>query len=214
MTTEPRVDRRVQRGEQSRRAILDRAMDIASVEGLENLSVRRLATELDVSKSGVFAQFGSKEELQLATVRAAVEVVVNRVVKPARKAPAGIRRVWALCDSWLRYSTEPIFTGGCFFVAAATEFDARPGRVRDAIAAARHDWQSLYETTIATAIELGEISTDVVAADLAFELDAVARAAGEDAMLYADASVAERARRILRARLRAVADESAPALPD
>src|ERR1700754_345360 len=83
-----RTDGRVERGRQSRRAILGRAMDIASAEGLESLSVRRLATELDVSKSGVFAQFGSKEELQLATVRAAVDVFVTHVVKPAMRTPA------------------------------------------------------------------------------------------------------------------------------
>src|SRR5688500_12975759 len=134
MAVEPRGDKRVLRGERSRKVILGRAMDIASVEGLESLSVRRLAAELDVSKSGVFAQFGSKEELQLATVRAAVEVFVSEVVKPARKAPAGIRRVWALCDEWLDYVAKPIFAGGCFFISAAAEFDARPGRVRDAVA--------------------------------------------------------------------------------
>jgi AcrR family transcriptional regulator len=212
MATEPRVDKRVQRGEQSRRVILGRAMDIASVEGLESLSVRRLATELDLSKSGVFAQFGSKEELQLATVRAAVEVFVGHVVKPARKAPAGVLRAWALCDSWLRYAAGPIFTGGCFFTSATAEFDARPGRVRDAIAAARRDWQKLYTATIAEAIELGEISAGVTAADLAFELDAVARTAGQDALLFGDVSSYERARRILRARLAAVSTEAAPAI--
>ncbi|AIJ25699.1 TetR/AcrR family transcriptional regulator [Amycolatopsis methanolica] len=207
------VDKRVQRGLRSRRAILDRAMDIASVEGLESLSVRRLATELDVSKSGVFAQFGSKEELQLATVRAAVEVFVGKVVKPARKAPAGLRRVWALAQSWLAYVRQPVFEGGCFFVATAAEFDARPGRVRDAIAAGRRDWQSLYRTTIAEAQELGEIDPDVDPAQLAFELDALTRAAAEDALLHDDPSRYDYARTAVRARLAAVATPDAPALP-
>lgn len=209
---EARVDKRVERGLRSRRVILDRAMDIASVEGLESLSVRRLATDLSVSKSGVFAQFGSKEELQLATVRAAVEVFVGKVVKPARRAPVGIRRVWALCESWLDYAQQPIFAGGCFFIAAAAEFDARPGRVRDAIAAARRDWQKLYESSITEAIALGEISSDVQPAHLAFELDALARAGGEDALLYDDDTVYERTLVLLRARLRSVATDAAPAI--
>ncbi|GHF21985.1 TetR family transcriptional regulator [Amycolatopsis deserti] len=212
--TDAHVDKRVQRGLRSRRVILDRAMDIASVEGLESLSVRRLATELDVSKSGVFAQFGSKEELQLATVRAAVEVFVGKVVKPARKAPAGIRRVWALAEAWLAYVRQPVFEGGCFFIATAAEFDARPGRVRDAIAAGRRDWQTLYRTTIAEAQEMGEIAADVDAALLAFELDALTRAAAEDALLHDDPSRYDYARTAIRNRLAAVATPEAPALPE
>jgi AcrR family transcriptional regulator len=204
------MDKRVERGLRSRRVILDRAMDIASVEGLESLSVRRLAADLAISKSGVFAQFGSKEELQLATVRAAVEVFVGKV-KPALRAPAGIRRVWALCHAWLRYVREPAFAGGCFFIGAAAEFDARPGRVRDAIAAARRDWQKLYTSTIAEAVALGEILSEVEPAQLAFELDAIGRAGAEDALLYDDDTVYERMREVIRARLRSVATDTAPA---
>ncbi|WP_068029870.1 TetR/AcrR family transcriptional regulator [Nocardia mexicana] len=204
MVGEGKVDGRVQRGEQSRRAILDRAMDIASVEGLESLSVRRLSTELGLSKSGVFAQFGSKEELQLATVRAAIEVFAAHVLKPARRAPAGMRRVRALAEAWLEYAGKPIFSGGCFFLSAVAEFDARPGRVRDALAAARQDWLRLYESTVAEAISLGEIDADIDPADLAFELDAVARQAAQDALLFDDPARCERARRIIDARLATV----------
>lgn len=204
------MDMRVERGLRSRRVILDRAMDIASVEGLESLSVRRLATDLKVSKSGVFAQFGSKEELQLATVRAAVEVFVGKVVKPAFRTPAGIRRVWALCEAWLRYVREPVFAGGCFFIGAAAEFDARPGRVRDAIAAARRDWQKLYASSIAEAVALREIVSEVDPAQLAFELDAIGRAGAEDALLYDDDTVYERTGEIVRARLRSVMTDAAP----
>ncbi|MEV0292436.1 TetR/AcrR family transcriptional regulator [Nocardia sp. NPDC050710] len=213
MMVETKVDGRVQRGERSRRVILDRAMDIASVEGLESLSVRRLASELELSKSGVFAQFGSKEELQLATVRAAVEVFVAEVVKPARRAPVGIRRVWALADSWLTYAAAPIFSGGCFFLSAVSEFDARPGRVHDAVAAARRDWLRLYETAVAEAIELGEIDADADPANLAFELDAIARVAGQDALLFDDPSYYDRARRLVRARLKTMATATSPVIP-
>ncbi|MFE7800275.1 TetR/AcrR family transcriptional regulator [Nocardia sp. NPDC057440] len=213
MTVGTTVDKRLARGERSRRVILDHAMDIASVEGLESLSVRRLAAELDLSKSGVFAHFGSKEELQLATVRAAVEVFVTHVVKPARRAPAGLRRVWALADSWLDYAAKPIFRGGCFFLSAVAEFDARPGRVHDAVAAARRDWLRLYEAAVAEAIALGEIVADIDPADLAFELDSIARVAGQDALLFSDAAPYARARRIISARLTVVATAAAPAIP-
>ncbi|MBF6341676.1 TetR family transcriptional regulator [Nocardia abscessus] len=180
-------------------------MDIASVEGLESLSVRRLSTELDLSKSGVFAQFGSKEELQVATVRAAVEVFTSHVVKPARRAPAGIRRVRALAESWLDYAAKPVFSGGCFFLSTVSEFDARPGRVRDAIAAARRDWLRLYQTAASEAVALGEIDARVDPADLAFELDAIARTAGQDALLFDDPSHYEQARRMIATRLVAIA---------
>ncbi|MEU3274777.1 TetR/AcrR family transcriptional regulator [Saccharomonospora sp. NPDC006951] len=207
-----RVDKRVERGQQSRRAVLDRAMDIASVEGLDSLSVRRLAAELEFSKSGVFAQFGSKEELQLATVRAAVEVVVAEVVKPALRAPSGIRRVWALCESWLRYVRKPVFAGGCFFISTAAEFDARPGRVRDAVASARRDWQQLYTRTIEEARDLGEITAETDARQLAFELDALGRSGSQDALLYSDPASYDMASAAMLARLRSAATD--PALLD
>jgi AcrR family transcriptional regulator len=197
------------RGMQSRQLILDRAMNIASVEGLESLSVRRLATELDVSKSGVFALFGSKEELQLATVRAAIEVFAAKVVRPGRRAPAGIRRLRALGESWLRYVRQPVFEGGCFFTGAAAEFDARPGRVRDTIASARHDWQALYAATASEAQAMGEVHADIDPADLAFELDALARVAAEDAVLFDDDTRYDRVERIMLARLREVATDPA-----
>ncbi|WP_309054327.1 TetR/AcrR family transcriptional regulator, partial [Streptomyces sp.] len=103
-----RTDGRVERGNQTRRLVLGRTMDIASVEGLEGLSLGRIATELKLSKSGVFALFGSKEELQLATVRAAAAVFAERVVKPLADVPPGARRVRELCRAWLAYSSERV----------------------------------------------------------------------------------------------------------
>lgn len=184
-------------------------MNIASMEGLESLSVRRLATELEVSKSGVFAQFGSKEELQLATVRAAIDVFSARVIRPAMKAPAGIRRVEALAGSWLDYARQPVFEGGCFFISTAPEFDTRPGRVRDALASARRDWHTLYTTIVTEAQQLGQIRPDIDPADLAFVLDALARVAAEDAALLDDNLRYDRARQIITNRLRAAATDTA-----
>ena len=201
------VDGRVARGDQTRKAILDRAMDVASVEGLEGLSIGQLASDLGISKSGVFAHFGSKEELQLATVRAAVEVFVARVVHPAMATPAGIRRVHTLLDAKLTYFENPGFAGGCFFQSAAAEFNSRPGRVRDAIAHTLRDWRKLYERTVEDAKALGEISAEVDVEQITFELDAYIRAANSDALLYDEPEAYAKARKALKARLVAIASE-------
>jgi AcrR family transcriptional regulator len=205
--THDRTDGRLLRGDQTRRAILRHAVDVASVDGLEGLSIGRLAGELRVSKSGLFAHFGSKEELQLATVRAAVEIFVERVVRPAEQEPPGLRRVWRLCEAWLEYASDPVFPGGCFFYSTAAEFDARPGRVRDAIARARRDWLRLNETAVDEARQLGELHADVVPAQLAFELDAFTRAANAHALLHDDPSAYGRARTAVLTRLRAAATD-------
>ena len=203
-----KIDGRIERGDHTRRAILDRAAAIASVEGLDGLSIGRLATELQASKSGVFAHFGSKEELQLATVGWAREVFIAQVITPGLRAPAGLRRLWRLCDAWLDYSSRRVFPGGCFFVSAAAEFKARPGRVRDAIAEAHRDWLGFLETSVAKAKELGELANDADPRQLAFELDAFIRAS-QDAVLFDERSVYTRARRAMLNRLRAVATDPA-----
>lgn len=201
---EERVDGRIERGRQTRRAILRRAMDIASAEGLEGLSIGRLATELDVSKSGVFAHFGSKEELQLSTVRAASRVFYDRVVDPALEAPPGLGRVWRLYEGWLGYLRARSFPGGCFFFAVAGEFDARPGRVRDRIAEGRKDFMRFCQETIAEARDLGELDAEVDARQLAFELDAFGRQADAEALLHDDAEAYDRGRTAMLGRLGAV----------
>lgn len=146
-----RLDGRVERGNRTRQLVLRRTVDIASVEGLDALSVGRLATELELSKSGVFALFGSKQELQLATVREAARVYVERIVRPATETPAGIDRLWRLCTLWLDYSQGRVFPGGCFFYEVVAEFDARSGPVHDAVVRAQRDWTDHVEATIAEA---------------------------------------------------------------
>jgi AcrR family transcriptional regulator len=194
-------DGRVQRGEQTRASVLTRAMDIASVEGLDGLSIGRLASELEVSKSGVFARFGSKEELQLATVAAAREVFVERVVAPAFMVPPGLERLWRLCERWLEYARGRVFPGGCFFFATAAEYDARPGRVRDAVAGALADWTALLERAAEDARQLGQLVSTCDTQQLAFELDALGVAANGRAVLHDDDSAYDRARTGIRARL-------------
>jgi AcrR family transcriptional regulator len=201
----PKIDGRLERGGQTRRLILTHAADIASVEGLDGLSIGRLATELEVSKSGVFAHFGSKEERQLATLATARDVFLEHVITPALRAPAGLARVWALCDARLHYMSGRTFPGGCFFSTVAAEFHARPGRVRDAISASETDLYRFYETTIAAAVELGQLAADTDARQLTFELDALTRTAGSNALLFDDDDMFALARRGMLTRLRAAA---------
>jgi AcrR family transcriptional regulator len=190
---------------------LQRAGDIASVEGLEGLTIGRLAGDLNVSKSGLFAHFGSKEQLQLATITAAIEVFTDRVINPAVSAERGVRRVWALCESWLDYSRARVFPGGCFFYGVGAEFDARPGSVRDAMAAARKNWLELFERTVIDACRLGELASDTDPAQLVFELDALAAAANGRAQLLDDDDAYRRARIAMFERLRS--PENADLLP-
>jgi len=128
------------KGERTRAAILDRAVDLASVEGLEGLAIGRLASELRMSKSGLFRHFGSKQDLQLATVGAARDRFVAMVLEPASAAPDGAPRLRAMAERYLDYLDS--FPGGCFWGATASEFDDRPGPVRDAIAASMDAWMA------------------------------------------------------------------------
>ena len=132
-----------EKGSATRASILDRAVDLASAEGLEGLTIGRLATELQMSKSGLFAHFGSKQELQLATVGAAAERFRSRVIDPALELPDGAPRLRAMAESYLDQLQD--YSGGCFWAATSAEYDDRPGPVRDAIAASLDAWTSELE---------------------------------------------------------------------
>ncbi|MGW3241609.1 TetR/AcrR family transcriptional regulator [Streptomyces sp. NPDC001070] len=209
-----RTDGRVERGNQTRRLVLNRTMEIASVEGLEGLSLGRLATELGLSKSGVFALFGSKEELQLATVRAAREVYIRQVVEPSRGVPAGLPRVWRLCESWLDYSRRRVFPGGCFLLAVSAEFDARSGTVHDLVAQARLEWISYVEITLDKARRAGQLRADLEVPLLAFELIALMDTGNLHSVLFGDPSAYAKAGTAILSRLRAAAEGEARLLPD
>ena len=193
------VDGRVARGDATRRLVLRRAVDVASVEGLEGLSLGRLATELELSKSGVFALFGSKEDLQLATIEAALAIFDAHVVAPARAVEPGLPRLRAICENWLVYSEKRVFPGGCFFFNAGAEFDARPGRVHDAVAAASGSFAAFIRETAHEAVALGHLTADPEV--LAFELHALGRAANADAVLNNATTPYALARRAIHARL-------------
>jgi AcrR family transcriptional regulator len=203
------ADGRRVRGDRTRRAILAAAVDLASVEGLEGLSIGRLASELGMSKSGLFAHFGSKEELQIATVRAAAAIFVARVIRGAvEEHEPGIVRLRMLLDRWLDYIERGTFAGGCFFAAARAEMDGRPGPVRDALASQMTSWANLVADYARDAIARGELRADADAEQLAFELDALGTAANAGWQLHEDTAVFERGRRAVRRRLEADATEA------
>jgi AcrR family transcriptional regulator len=189
------------KGERTRNAILDAAAALATQEGLEPLSIARLAQATEMSKSGLFAHFGSKEELQLATVDHAASLFVAEVISPAREAPRGLARVWALCDRMIDYAERQVFPGGCFFACTAAEFNNRPGPVRDRIERMLGSWLSYLEHAVEQAQEAGELDRRVGPRELAFQLDAFAQAANARFQLFRDERVFDEARRAIRERL-------------
>lgn len=180
-------DAEPRKGAATRAAILDRAVDLASVEGLEGLTIGRLATELEMSKSGLFSHFGSKQELQLATVGAAAERFRATVIEPAGAAPEGAPRLRAMARAYLDHLERDSYSGGCFWGAALAEYDDRPGPVRDAIAAALDHWVGELERQAALA-GLGQPER------VAFELYAVVMGANSRYRIARDRRVFSYAR--------------------
>jgi AcrR family transcriptional regulator len=174
------------RGYATRQSILEVASAIASVEGLEGLTLGRLATDLAMSKSGLFAHFGSKEDLQLATIEHARLVYVDQVIVPGLAHAPGVATLNALCDRYVALMERRVFPGGCFFAAAMAEFDARPGVVRDTIALLQRQWLDLLEGAARDAIRLDELDRDIDPIQLAFELEAAMLSANWYFHLYSD----------------------------
>jgi len=197
------TDGRRARGKSTRRAILGRAMQLASAEGLEDLSIARLAADLGMSKSGLFAHFGSKEELQLSTLRAARRVFADQAVTPALELPEGITRLEALVTAWFGYIGGDVFDGGCLFMEAAAEFDNRPGPVRDMIAESMGMWLDLVTAEAARALEQGELKAGTDPAQLAWELHAFGLGLNWDRQLNGAAGARKRALIATRDRLAA-----------
>jgi AcrR family transcriptional regulator len=206
-TPEP-SDGRVRRGDRTRRVVLRKAVDVASVEGLEGLSIGRLATELSMSKSGLIAHFGTKEGLQLATIRAARAIFVATVIDEALETPPGLARLRALLDAWLDYSSDRRFPGGCFFSRACHEYAARPGAVRDALAATDDEWLALITRSVAEAQAVGDLDRDVDPGALGFELVAYLDSANLRSLLMGSNEPYDQARRAVGDRLAAVSAAS------
>jgi len=189
------------KGERTRQSILDRAVDLASIEGLGGLTIGRLAEELGMSKSGLFAHFGSKEELQLATIESARERFIEHAFRPALKAERGYPRLMAIARAWLAYVKREVFPGGCFFAAASFEFDGRPGLVRDAIASMMNSWIESIEKSVKMAQDEGHLDPDVEPAQLAFEINAIFFGANFSYQLRGDKKALERAMEAIETRL-------------
>jgi AcrR family transcriptional regulator len=156
------------KGQDTKERILGEALELASTVGFEGLSIGELAKATEMSKSGLFAHFNSKEDLQLEVLRTGSANFIETVISPALREARGEPRVRALYERWLAWET--LRTGGCPFMAATFEFDDRPGRVRDALAATQQDWVDTLITTINIAIDEGHFRRDLDAGQFAFEL--------------------------------------------
>lgn len=198
------------RGERSRAAILLAAAELATVRGLEGLSIGDLATHLGISKSGLYAHFQSKQELQLATIEAAAEIFDREVLRPAMAVPAGVARLMALADAFLGHLRRRVFPGGCFFAAVVGEFDTRPGPVRDRAARAQRDWMALLEQCVHDAQQQSEIDAAADVAQVVFEVEAMLLAANALFVLTGDEKTLARGRRGLEHLLERLSHHSKP----
>ena len=193
------MPRRSQAAVAETRAVVTRAaVERASIEGLEGLTIGALGDETEMRKSSVFSLFGSKRKLQLAALEAAVEQFTDEVWAPAARETPGLPRLLALCDSWLDYHRREVMPGGCFLTTATIEYDARPGPLRDAIAATMGRWLGVLEREAAVAVEAGDLPADTDPGDVAFQLNSLAAAASYGFQLWRDPEIFARARRSMR----------------
>ena len=182
---------------ETRTEVLDVAVRRASVDGLEGLTIGRLADELSMSKSGLHGMFGSKEELQVAAFGRAVEDFTREVWEPVADRDPGLPRLLALIDRWLAYHRRRVLPGGCFVTTATIEFDARPGPLRDAVADARRRMHGAIAADVRAAVDAGELPADTDPADTAFALYALASAASQ-AIQLEEPGASARAKRAMR----------------
>ena len=192
----PRAD-----GERTRGAILRAAASLATLDGLEGLSIGNLAAATGMSKSGLYAHFGSKQELQLATVEEAGRILDEEVAQPALAAPPGLAQLVAVCDAFFDYLQRRVFPGGCFFAAAALEMGTRPGPVKERVAALQSGFAALIRGFAATALDRHELPAREDPDRLAFELHGIMLAADTNFVLHDDPAVLNLARQIVHQRL-------------
>ncbi len=189
-------------GERSRARVVDQAAQLATIEGIEGISIGRLADATGIPKSSVYALFGSKEELQLATINAARDSFIVEVVTPALHATSpGRQRLFALCEGFLSYVERRVFPGGCFFVSAAAEVGAHPGRVHDEVARIQQQWRDLLGREASAAVDRGELPIGTDPQQLAFELGVILAGTDIVSVLHDDLAVIGRARSAVKSRL-------------
>ncbi|MBK6745050.1 TetR/AcrR family transcriptional regulator [Ottowia sp.] len=189
------VPRALGKGRQTKAHIIDIALRTAAQLGLEGLSIGALAEATGMSKSGVFAHFGSRDDLQIAVVREYHARFEREVFMPAMAAPRGLPRLRALFDHWMRYTSAELDTGGCLFISGAVEFDDRPGPVRDALAHTVRLWTGALERAVTQAKAEGHLSARADEAQVAFEIHALILALHYEARFLRQPGAAERARR-------------------
>jgi len=189
----PRAD-----GLESRRAILQAAANLATTRGLEGLSLGELAKHIGMSKSGLFAHFKSKEELELATIEAAVEIFQREVLATAGASTQGLGRVWELCEAFLGHLERRVFPGGCFFATVSAQLASRPGRPRDRVMELQAHWLGQFATALGQAVDEGELPRGADIGQLVFEITAMLVRANFAWVMTGNAQVLEQARTGIR----------------
>jgi AcrR family transcriptional regulator len=204
-TRKPRAD-----GVESRHAILDAAARLATTHGLEGLSIGELARHIGMSKSGLYAHFKSKEELELATIDAAAEIFEHEVIRKVPEAPRGLARVTVLSEAFFQYLSQRVYPGGCFFATVAAQLAPRPGRARDRVMQMQGSWAAQFMAALQQARDDGELSPDADLEQLLFEITAMMFRANFAWITTEDEGVLEQARAGIRNILSRVASQSPP----
>lgn len=180
---------------QTRAAIIDRAVQTASIEGLEGVTIGRLADDLGMSKAGVIGHFGDKTTLQRAAFEQASRIFTSQVWEPAKGKPPGLPRLTAICENWVKHLTHSPFPGGCFMCTVATEWDAREGALHDEIRDSWRLWLKVLAREAAAARDGGDLAPDTDPDQVAFEINAIAMALNQSIQLFEDRRAPARARR-------------------
>ena len=191
------------KGAETRAAILDVAINIASAKGFAGLTIGTLAEATDMSKSGLFAHFKSKEQLELQTLERARERFVDVVVRPSLSAPRGEKRVRALLENWLRWADDAL-SGGCLFIGAASELDDQPGPLRDSLVRNEQDWLDVIANVAATAVAEGDFAADTDVEQFAYDVHGVTLAYHHHSRLMRDPRAVERTETALESLLESV----------
>jgi AcrR family transcriptional regulator len=202
------------KGRQTRTEILQVAVQIASAEGLEGISLGRLADEVGMSKSGLFAHFRSKEDLQLAVVETARSIFIDEIIRPANVVPSGLKRLRKLADAWLSYAEREVFRGGCFFGAASLEFDSRPGVVKDRITEIMGEWLRLLENEIRHGRTSNDLTPNADPVQLAFEFNSQMMGANWAYQLLGNKQAFARAKTAILERLQSFATSKVTRRPN
>lgn len=182
----------------SRAAVVAAAVDLASVEGLEGITIGRLAGELSMSKSGLIGRFGDKEAMQRAVLAAAIERFTDAVWRPVARVEPGLPRLEAIVEAWIGHLREGVFPGGCFVTTASVEYDARPGALHEDVAAAVRRWLGVLEGEARAAQDAGDLPAGRDPADVAFELHSLASGGSVAGRLVGDERALDRTRAAMR----------------